>query len=80
MLKKIREHIIVPLMGRLGTMTATAIAPLLGVPDLRVQIGIAVTQVGLVTFDLVADFLHRRYVANETFNATVKTILEGEGR
>lgn len=75
-----REHVIVPLMGRLGTMSATAIAPLLGVPDWRIQLATGITQVGLVVFDLVCDYAHRRFVANETFNVAVKTMREGDGK
>jgi hypothetical protein len=80
MLAKVREHLIVPLMSRLGTALATAIAPFLGVPDWRIQLAIGLTQLGLIVFDLVADYLHRRFVANEMFHRTVSTILDGDGR
>lgn len=63
--RKVREHVIVPLMGRLGTATAATIAPLLGVPNWHVQLGVGITQILLVTVDLAIDYAHRRLVANK---------------
>lgn len=68
MLETIRMHVLVPLMGRVGTATATALLPFGVHAALAQQVGIGVTAVGLVTFDLVTSYLNRRIVERNAFN------------
>ena len=77
MLEIIRRHVVVPLFERLGTITATAIAPLVASADLRIQIGAGVAAVGLVAYDLVVGYFNRKLLVNGAIADAIEGVLKG---
>lgn len=71
MLNTIRVHILTPLLTRLGTATATALLPLGVHASLAQQVGIGVTAVGLVMFDLTAAYLNRKALERHAVNKAI---------
>lgn len=59
MLSSIKTHVLFPLMGRVGTAVATMLVPHGVNATYAEQIGIGVTALGLVMFDLTVGYLNR---------------------
>ncbi|QMV02145.1 hypothetical protein GHV40_11935 [Devosia sp. D6-9] len=78
MLEMVRVHIVGPLMGRMGTMAATALAPYVINPDHRIAIGAGITATGLVAFDLVVSYFNRNIYANRKVAETIARELGGD--
>jgi len=78
MLNTIRVHIVGPLMARMGTMAAAALAPYVVNPDHRVAIGAGLAAVGCVAYDLVVSYLNRNIYANRKIAETIARELGGD--
>ena len=60
MLNTIKQNVLIPLLGRLGTAAGTMLAGYGVHADTAQQMPIVVTAIGLVAYDLVFDWLQRR--------------------
>ena len=59
----VREHVVVPLVSRLGTIAATAAVAVGANGDLATQIGTGLAAAALVGFDLLVGWVNRRSYA-----------------
>lgn len=77
MLDLMRVNVLMPLMSRLGTMTASILVPFGVHAELAQQIGIGVTAAGLVIFDLTAAYLNRKHIAKSVAAKAVDGMANG---
>lgn len=58
----IRSNVIAPASTRLGTLVAGTLVPLGANADHAAQVGIGVTALGLIMFDLTVAYIRKRYI------------------
>lgn len=80
MLKTVRDNVLLPLLGRLGTAAATLLVPLGVHADLAHQLGIGVTAAGLIIFDLTVSYLRKRNIVKDTAFGLVTGRLDIDAR